>query len=194
LRAKLIFSLPPLLVLTDRRRCLAGDLLEVVRLSVSGGAEAIVLREKDLPRPDRADLAEQIRAIAPVVIVASDPAIPAAGLHLAARDEFPAHRPGLVGRSCHSATDIAAAAGEGCDYVTLSPVFPTSSKPGYGPALGVGSLGGHPIPVYALGGVSAVNAAACSAAGAAGVAVMGEIMGAADPVAVTRLILAELAR
>ena len=38
-----------------------------------------------------------------------------------------------------------------------------------------------PAPVIALGGVCAANAAACLSSGAAGVAVMGAVMGAADP-------------
>ncbi len=33
-----------------------------------------------------------------------------------------------------------AASAEGCDYVTVSPVFPSASKPGYGPALGASGL------------------------------------------------------
>ena len=52
----------------------------------------------------------------------------------------------------------AAAAGEGCDYATLSPIFVSASKPGYGPALGVGALRDAPLPVYALGGVDPSNA------------------------------------
>ena len=64
----------------------------------------------------------------------------------------------------------------------------TSSKPGYGPPLGFDGLRAltrvaAPLPVYALGGLDASRAAACRAAGAAGVAVMGALMGAADPAA-----------
>jgi thiamine-phosphate pyrophosphorylase len=72
--------------------------------------------------------------------------------------------------------DLQRAAAEGCDYATLSPIFASASKPGYGPPLGVHALGGAPLPVYALGGVDETNAAACIAGGAAGVAVMGAAM------------------
>jgi len=72
----------------------------------------------------------------------------------------------------------------GADYVTVSPVFLTVSKPGYGPALGTDGLARIVArvagPVIALGGVTAANAASCRAAGAQGVAVMGEVMRAAD--------------
>ena len=71
------------------------------------------------------------------------------------------------------------------DYLTLSPIFLTASKPGYGPALGVDNLAAAcsrvATPIIALGGIEATNIAACMQAGAAGVAVMGSIMRARDP-------------
>jgi thiamine-phosphate pyrophosphorylase len=90
----------------------------------------------------------------------------------------------LIGVSAHGLGDVEAAAAAGADYVTLSPIFLTASKPDYGPALGVAALGAAAkcrIAVIALGGVTADLARPCLDAGAAGVAVMGEIMRAADP-------------
>lgn len=172
-----------LLVLTDRTLTGGRALIDVVRAAVAGGAERVVLREKDLPRDEREVLARALRAFVPVLLVASDLTIEADGVHLAASDQV--LRPGgdraVVGRSCHSAAELAAAAAEGCDYATLSPIFPSASKPGYGPALGVGALRDAPLPVYALGGVDPTNARTCVEAGAAGVAVMGYVMRAADP-------------
>jgi thiamine-phosphate pyrophosphorylase len=103
----------------------------------------------------------------------------------------------LVGRSCHSIAELRAARDERVDYATLSPIWATQSKPGYGPALGLDGLAGAVAavpgpPVYALGGVGPGRAAACLAAGAAGVAAMGEIMRAADPGAAVRDLLAGL--
>lgn len=188
-------NLPGLLILTDRHQA-TRPLVDVVRAAVNGGARAVVMREKDLPRPERARLANQLRPIVAdagaVLVVASDPTIPADGVHLAARDHLPAARPALVGRSCHSPAGLRAAAEEGCDWATLSPIFPSPSKPGYGPALGTTALAGAPLPVYALGGVDAGRAAACVAAGAAGVAVMGGVMRAEDPAAVVATLLAAL--
>jgi thiamine-phosphate pyrophosphorylase len=74
---------------------------------------------------------------------------------------------------------VSAARDEGCDYVTVSPVFPTPSKPGYGPPLGLAGLArltGSAPPVYALGGIRPGDAPGCLAAGAHGVAVMGPAM------------------
>ena len=146
----------------------------------------MLLREKDLPRDDRGALARELRAVLDPVdgllLGASDPALPVDGVHLAASDPWPDPAPSVVGRSCHDADELAAAAAAGCTYATLSPVFPTTSKPGYGPALGAAALADAPLPVLALGGVDAPDRArACIAAGAAGVAVMGAAMASPDP-------------
>jgi thiamine-phosphate pyrophosphorylase len=95
----------------------------------------------------------------------------------------------IIGVSAHSVADVAAAAAAGADYATLSPIFVTESKPGYGPALGIEALRAaaiHRIPVLALAGITAATAADCLAAGASGVAVMGEVMRADDPGRIVR--------
>ena len=85
-----------------------------------------------------------------------------------------------------------------CDYVTLSPIFPSPSKPAYGPALGIEALAATAaqvrIPVLALGGVDATNLRACLDAGAAGAAVMGGIMGADDPAGMAQALIEALQR
>jgi thiamine-phosphate diphosphorylase len=178
-----------MLVLTDRTQTRGRPLVDVVRAAVDGGATTIVLREKDLPRPERTALADALRSFVPTLLVAGDESIDADGVHLAAADPFPDPRPGVVGRSCHTTGELAAAAREGCDYATISPIFVSESKPGYGPALGVEVLHDAPLPVYALGGVDASNADRCRAAGAAGVAVMGHVMRADDPAVAVRELL-----
>ena len=93
---------------------------------------------------------------------------------------------------CHSVEDVEAAAG--ATFVTISPVAPTLSKPGYGPALGVAGVraaveAAKGMPVYALGGVDVDNARSFIEAGARGVAVMGSVLRADDPDRVVRLLL-----
>jgi thiamine-phosphate diphosphorylase len=175
-------TLPRLLVLTDRTRCPGGDLMSTVDKAVVAGARAVVLREKDLPAGDRSRLAVALQAIlAPAggLLIVAGTALPASHVHLAARDPVATPRPVLLGRSCHDAAELRRAATEGCDYVTLSPVFPSPSKPGYGPALGVAGLAalvtGAP-PVYALGGVRPDDVPGLLDAGARGIAVMGAVM------------------
>ncbi|MBO0739482.1 MAG: thiamine phosphate synthase, partial [Alphaproteobacteria bacterium] len=104
----------------------------------------------------------------------------------------------LIGASAHSAEQAAALLAAGADYVTISPIFLTSSKPGYGPAIGLDGLariaGQVKGPLIALGGVSAENAASCLSAGAHGIAVMGEVMRAAEPQAAVARILQMLSQ
>jgi thiamine-phosphate pyrophosphorylase len=208
-------STPRLLVLTDRRMASdAGhDLADVVAAAVAeaDGGVAVILREKDLPWPDRHRLALRLRAITASagsgLIVASDVAlageVEADGVHLAAMDPWPEDTGAglLLGRSCHTTEELVAAAegadGGIADYATYSPVFATASKPGYGPALGIEGLAagcaavahtGSDLAVYALGGIEPGRAARCRAAGAAGVAVMGAVMRADDPGAAVRAV------
>jgi len=185
-------SLPRLLVLTDRTQCRDG-LTAAVAAAVDAGARAVVLREKDLPSTERAVLAGELRRLLDPVggqlVIAGGRGGEA--VHLAARDPFPSPRPRLVGRSCHGAAEVARAAGEGCDWAFVSPVFPTASKPGYGPALGLAGLAALvPLgpPVYALGGIGPDRVAGCLSAGARGVAVMGTVM--RDPASVRDLLAA----
>jgi thiamine-phosphate diphosphorylase len=201
------------MVLTDRRMAAdAGhDLVDVVGAAVEAGAPGVLLREKDLPRADRHDLAVRLRAAtegAAALIVAGDPALASAvgadGVHLAADDPWPGDSAaGLrVGRSCHTPAELMAAATGGVTaYATFSPVFATTSKPGYGPALGIDGLAagcravagvGSPLAVYALGGIGPAQAVACLAAGAAGVAVMGAVMRADHPRGIVRTMICEL--
>ncbi|MGH3715766.1 MAG: thiamine phosphate synthase [Micromonosporaceae bacterium] len=195
-------ALPRLLVLTDRHATRA-PLVETVAHAVDGGARAVVLREKGLGGTEREALAVRLaELLAPVgglLIAASWPVRPATAVHLAAADRLPpAALFDVVGRSCHDESEVDAASVEGLDYLTVSPVYASASKLGYGPPLGTGGLAAlcrrTPVPVYALGGVTRGNAASCLDAGAAGVAVMGEIMRAEDPARVVAELLAELSR
>ncbi|GIF12308.1 thiamine-phosphate pyrophosphorylase [Actinoplanes teichomyceticus] len=175
-----------LVVLTDRRSA-AGPLVEVVAAAVRGGAGWVVLRERDLPYGRRTALRDELRAVVPAgrLIVAGPDPLGGDAVHLAAADPVPAGVP-LVGRSCHGTESMS-----GVDYVTLSPIYPTATKPGYGPALGAreAAVLAGTVPWLALGGIdSASRAAECAAAGAAGIAVLGAIMRAADPERAARLL------
>lgn len=184
---------PPVLVITDRRQA-RHPLAEVAAALFAGGCRWLSLREKNLPMAERRALLRQLVALGAgygaTVTVHGDLDAAAAcgtGIHLpasgsvaVARQRLGTHA--LIGYSAHSVEDLSHAAEAGADYATLSPIFVTASKPGYGPALGLGALkGARPLPVLALGGVDADNAADCLAAGAAGIAVMGEAMRSANP-------------
>lgn len=198
---------PRLLVLTDRHQAArAGrSLVATLADAADGGPVDVVLREKDLPRHERArlatDLADRLRPRGGRVLVASDAPmahhVGADGVHLAEADPWPDLPLDVVGRSCHQPADLEAAAAHGATYATYSPVFVTASKPGYGPVVGLDGLARAcrraKLAVVALGGIDPSSTAACRAAGAVGVAVMGAVMAAADPAGVVAGILAALA-
>ena len=174
-----------LVLLTDRRLAsgslTSGSLVRVVAAAVRGGAAWVILRERDLPYAERRALAVELRDLLSPgrLIVAGPDPLGADAVHLAEADPLPAAGVALIGRSCHDEPRLSIE-----DYVTLSPVFPTSTKPGYGPPLTPGpaaSLAGD-VPWLALGGIDTpARAAACATAGARGIAVLGAIMRAPDP-------------
>lgn len=191
---------PPILVITDRRQ--ARLPLEAVAEEVfAAGGRWLSLREKDLDAAARAALLARLVVLggrygATVTVhedIAAAIAAGAAGVHLPAGVSPQAARralgPGaLIGCSAHAEGELAALMAAGADYATLSPIFLSASKPGHGPALGCERLAraaaATRLGVIALGGVAAGNAAACIAAGAAGIAVMGGVMTATAPAAV----------
>lgn len=202
---------PPILVITDRRMA-ARPLGTVIEGALSGGCRWVLLREPDLDTETLTSLGRDLAPICArfgaVLAVSADldaaEAIGAGGLHLPQRlatkemvNTARARLGGgaLVGISCHSLGEAAAAKEAGADYITLSPIFLTESKPGYGPALGTGVFatvaGEIGIPALGLAGIGIENAAAVRVAGAAGIAVMGNVTRAPDPAAfMARLVAA----
>jgi hydroxymethylpyrimidine kinase/phosphomethylpyrimidine kinase/thiamine-phosphate diphosphorylase len=189
---------PPtgVLLVTDRRQA-DRPLVDIVRDAAGAGVRWVLLRERDLPPQRRRALAEELRAVLEplggLLVVAGPDPLGGYAVHLSAADPYPPPALPLVGRSCHDPVELGRLSTE--DYVTLSPVFPTASKPGYGPALtpdGLSRLVRRTgVPVLALGGVgTAEQAAACVRAGAAGVAVMGALMRCPDPAALARELVA----
>jgi thiamine-phosphate pyrophosphorylase len=185
----------PLLVITDRHQARAE--IEVIADGVGrGGGRWLLLRDKDLAGAERARLAVRLAEIARhfgmLFSISADIDLAqtlGAGVHLqsAATVEAARRRLGagaVIGVSAHGQGEVAAAAAAGADYVTLSPIFLTDSKPGYGPALGPAAIVAAArlgTPILALGGVGTERVGSCLAAGASGVAVMGEVMRSGDP-------------
>jgi thiamine-phosphate pyrophosphorylase len=183
----------PLLVITDRHQ--ARHPIETIAVAVGRGGW-LLLRDKDMEPQVRRDLAGRVAEIArrngTHLSVSRDVELAAAcgaSVHIQSAAGVSAARQclgpdALIGVSAHRLGDVAAAAEAGADYVTLSPIFLTASKPGYGPALGTAAI--RPaarlgISILALGGVTADLIVPCLDAGAAGVAVMGEVMRSDDP-------------
>lgn len=170
-----------LLVLTDRSQLPLGrGLLATLTACRRAGLESVIVREPDLSTRQRGALIGALADLGLTVVSSRTPDCKAVGVHLPADQTTPER--GRFGRSCHTPRDVAAAAADGADWVTLSPYAATRSKPGYGPSLPRSAFAAAVnVPVYALGGIDADNAARARAAGAHGVAVMGAVMRAADP-------------
>ena len=186
----------PLLVVTDRHQ-VHRPLEQVVAEAVSAGARWVWLRDRDLDVAERRRLAlrlaDILQSAGGLLSIGGDiglaAEIQAGAMHLPdvagiaqARQALGASV--LVGMSAHSMVDVTSAQAAGADYVTLSPIYETTSKPGYGPALGIEAVrlaAKASIAIVGLGGISAENAAAVRDAGAAGVAIMGSVMRATNP-------------
>ncbi len=191
---------PPILVITDRNQC-AEPLEARAAALFRGGCRWLSLREKDLGPPERRALLERLIAIAEpfgaTVGVHDDLEAARAlkiPLHLPADGDVAAARRLLggglpIGKSCHDAAEIAAASRDGADYVTLSPFFPSASKPGYRAAAGPRRhriVAEAALPVLALGGVTHAMLPELKGGAVKGIAIMGEAMRARSGALVPR--------
>jgi thiamine-phosphate pyrophosphorylase len=199
----------PLLVVTDRHQA-RRPLEQIVAEVVSAGARWIWFRDRDLEIAERRQLAMRLTKLmqaaggclsiggdVELAAEAGTNAVHVRGIAGVAQARQLLGPGALVGLSAHSVADAEDAHAAGADYVTLSPIYQSASKPGYGPPLGLDAIKRAAqigIPVLALGGIIANNAAAAMNAGAAGIAVMGSVMAADRPAAVINEILQTTAR
>jgi thiamine-phosphate pyrophosphorylase len=201
--------IPRLCFVTDGERATGGrPLLEVIRGAAAGGAGAVIVREPALEAREIGALCDALRperARGLRVLVSRRLDLARAfgldGVHLAV-DAVPVAEarawlgPGaLIGYSAHEADEARAAERAGASYVTLSPIFPTGSKPGAagrGAAWLASAVRGLGIPALALGGVTAETTREMVRGGAHGIAVVSAIGQAPDPAQAARALRAEL--
>ncbi len=198
---------PGLLLVTDRSAARA-PLAGVCAAALDAGFAAVMLREKDLEARELHELALPLAALCrergkPFLVndrldVAL--ALPGAGGHVGkggipVADARRALGPGrLLGYSAHAVSEASEAVDAGADYVFLSPVFPSRSKPGLAPRgpgfleEAAGVLG--PGRLVALGGITAETVGRARVAGAAGAAVMGAVMRSDDHEGAARALVA----
>jgi len=195
-----------ILAVTDRTQA-RRPLHDLARAALEAGFAAIMLREKDLPGGPLHELAESLEAVCRAAgrpLLVNDRldvalAFPGVGAHVGihgipvpeARRLLGPDR--LLGFSAHTVDEARAALAAGADYVTMSPIFHSRSKPDLCPR-GVSFLEDAvrqlpPENVVALGGIDASNLAAVRRTGAHGAAVMGALMRAENPVAAARALV-----
>jgi thiamine-phosphate diphosphorylase len=195
-------AVPGVIVIPDPRFAAGATIESLAAAALAGGAAALQLRAKGLPRPDITALGRRLaaacRARGALFFVNDDAAAALAcgadGVHVGPGDSAPAlarrllGERALVGVSVYTDEDLERAEAARADYVAVGAVYPTRTK-----AIAVVGLDGvrrlrakTRLPIIAIGGVDAANAAAAIAAGADGVAVIAAVSGAADPEAATR--------
>ena len=199
---------PPLLLVTDRRQA-RRPLAEIVAAALEAGCRWISLREKDLSQDEQILLARSLapaaRAHGATLTLHGEAALAKLadvdGVHLPAGAD-PAPTRALIGSgkvvgvSIHTVTEAEALDSGLVDYALAGPAFETASKPGYGPEIGRKGLSeiarAARVPVLAIGGINPGRVGELVAAGAAGVAVMGGVMRAADPAQEIHALIATL--
>jgi thiamine-phosphate pyrophosphorylase len=155
--------------------------------AAEGGATVIQLRLKNLATADvveRGRSVAEVARVAGVTFVVNDDveaalALEADGVHLGRDDDGKerARAAGLLlGISASSVPEARAAVEQGAAYIGAGPVWATPSKTDADDPIGPDALGAIcaavDVPVVAIGGIDASNAADCIAAGAQGVAVI----------------------
>jgi thiamine-phosphate pyrophosphorylase len=181
--------------------------VDVVRSALEAGAPAVQLRAKDRGARDLAELARTLRretSARGALFFVNDRvdvalAVEADGVHLGPEDPpLQAVRriapPGfLIGMSTDDPDEAREAERLGADYLGVGTIWPTPSKPDAGASIGPEGLArvarAVSIPVVGIGGVTLDRVPLLRDTGVAGVAVIGAVMEADDPIEAVRRIL-----
>lgn len=194
-----------LYAITDAALCARhGGVVAAVEQALIGGARLVQYRDKSNDAARRLAEARALRAAChahgALLIVNDDVdlahAAGADGVHLGCDDAgFAAARArlgprALLGASCYDSLERArAAAAAGADYLAFGSMYPSATKPAAvaaTPALLTAARVELGLPVCAIGGIEPAHAAALRDAGAALIAVVAGVFGAADPAAAAR--------
>ncbi|MFC1726203.1 thiamine phosphate synthase [candidate division KSB1 bacterium] len=188
-----------LYLVTDRELYGNRPIPELVKAAVKGGVTVIQLREKGLSSREFLTEALEVKKVLentniPLIIndridiaLAAD----ADGVHLGnndmpaeyAKEILPSGK--IIGLSAESVEDAIAADRNGADYIGVSPIYTTPTKPELETGLGLQGLRQirmvTRLPLVAIGGLNRTNAAEVIKNGADGIAVVSAICAAPDP-------------
>jgi len=174
-----------------------GDPVSLAQALFDGGARLVQVRNKKASARELFNQVESIlkRAPADASVIVNDRVdvariTGAAGVHLGQRDigVVEARRilgPGqIIGFSTHNLEQALAASKLPADYIAVGPIFPTSTKLNAEPVVGLEKLAtickAVQKPVVAIGGIRLENAAEVLAAGPHSIAVVSDLLSAAD--------------
>jgi thiamine-phosphate pyrophosphorylase len=177
---------------------------KLTRLGIAGGADTIQLREKAGSTRRMIEVAKRMAAVCrqagvPLIVndridvaIASD----ADGVHLGQSD-FPIPlarellgKDKLIGGSAATLEEARICMADGADYIGFGPVYVTGSKDDAGPVSGPAILKqvveAIPLPIVAIGGITAENIGEVMRTGAYGIAVISAVCCQLDPQGATR--------
>lgn len=170
---------------------------EMTKKAVKGGVTVVQLREKKLSSREFIEEALEVkRIINGVPIIINDRidialAVEANGVHLG-NDDMPVDiarrilgKDFIIGASAGSVEEAIEKENMGADYIAVSPVFSTPTKPDAGPPLGLEGIKEMKkfvkVPLIGIGGINKENVIDVMRSGADGVAVVSAIVSSEDP-------------
>ncbi len=193
-----------LYVVTDPNLSRGRSHREVIESAVRGGVRVVQYREKNASTREMIEQAAELFSLCrahgiPFIVndrVDVAQAVGADGVHVG-QDDMPAALARkligpdkILGVSAENVEQARKAQADGANYIGASPIFSTPTKPDAPPPMGVAGLErvarAVSIPVVAIGGINATNAASIIRAGASGIAVVSAIVSAGDVKAAAR--------
>lgn len=188
-----------LYLVTDQDLCLGRSLIDVVMEAVQGGVSVVQIREKNSETRDFYELARAMKQglkgkKVPLIIndrVDVALAVDADGVHVGQKD-LPCSvirkmlgPDKIIGVSINTFEQIHKAHEDGADYLSLSPVYPTPTKPDTTEPFGIdGLIKARKMttkPLITIGGINKSNIGKIMATGVDGVALVSAICSAPSP-------------
>jgi thiamine-phosphate pyrophosphorylase len=206
---------PPLNAIVDADTAARAGWLprDLANAYLNGGATFLQLRAKTMASGPLLELAAaiaELTAQAAALLIVNDRAdiarlAGASGVHVGQDDLSPSAvrqivgDDGVIGVSTHTPAQLEAGAREPIDYLAVGPVFATPTKDTGYQAVGLVRVRaaatiaeGVGLPLVAIGGITLEHAREVIDAGAAAVAVIGDLMATGDPEARVREYLKRL--
>ncbi len=190
-----------LMLVTHRENASLTDYLDFIKKCVSSGVTCIQLREKNAEPAFKLQFAQQLKQVlAPynIPLIINDDLdlaiqVDACGVHLGQTDGSPEiartklGSKKLIGLSIEAEDELHQANHLDLNYVAASAVFPTQNKNNLKTIWGIDGV--HKLckqtrhPLMGIGGITESNLTQVMQAGAQGVAVIGALHEASDPIA-----------
>ncbi|OUZ11350.1 thiamine-phosphate diphosphorylase [Aeromicrobium sp. PE09-221] len=176
------------------------EIVDICVTAAQGGLDLIQVRDKRASTSRLVEAAGAIRSATGVPVIVNDDLEAAArvdGVHVGVSDARPADARDALGGEAIIGWSVNGIAQlddveqvRACDYLAVSPVWATPTKPDHEEPLGLEGVrmisARSSLPVVAIGGIDLERAAEAVAAGADAVAVVSAITRASDPCAAAR--------